>query len=363
MKNIKQKLLALTLIGIMVCTLTGCPAGSADYSAVETSSSAYDSSFAGGTGLNGISSNSTSYSKSEYQYEDDASYQEYDTANAETPEKEEQPADTETNYVEKKIVYNADLNAETKNIETALSDIYAALDQYKAYIEDESRDNWASYDTLYTRRSANLTIRIPSKHFNAFIQGLSNENLLISSMNKTSTDYSEYYYDKESRINSLRVQETRLLELLEKASDVSTMLQIENNLTDVRYQIESLTKELKTIDSNVQYSTITMYIREVERYTQPETEPQTFGDELKETIKDSYENFIEFLKEFLFWFIGAFPYLVILGVIIFGIVKVSKKKNKKKKERQAEILAGAATKVKKNIESPNKENTNISDKK
>lgn len=363
MKNIKQKLLALTLIGIMVCTLTGCPAGSADYSAVETSSSAYDSSFAGGTGLNGISSNSTSYSKSEYQYEDDASYQEYDTANAETPEKEEQPADTETNYVEKKIVYNADLNAETKNIETALSDIYAALDQYKAYIEDESRDNWASYDTLYTRRSANLTIRIPSKHFNAFIQGLSNENLLISSMNKTSTDYSEYYYDKESRINSLRVQETRLLELLEKASDVSTMLQIENNLTDVRYQIESLTKELKTIDSNVQYSTITMYIREVERYTQPETEPQTFGDELKETIKDSYENFIEFLKEFLFWFIGAFPYLVILGVIIFGIVKVSKKKNKKKKEKQAEILAGAATKVKKNIESPNKENTNISDKK
>lgn len=363
MKNIKQKLLALTLIGIMVCTLTGCPAGSADYSAVETSSSAYDSSFAGGTGLNGISSNSTSYSKSEYQYEDDASYQEYDTANAETPEKEEQPADTETNYVEKKIVYNADLNAETKNIETALSDIYAALDQYKAYIEDESRDNWASYDTLYTRRSANLTIRIPSKHFNAFIQGLSNENLLISSMNKTSTDYSEYYYDKESRINSLRVQETRLLELLEKASDVSTMLQIENNLTDVRYQIESLTKELKTIDSNVQYSTITMYIREVERYTQPETEPQTFGDELKETIKDSYENFIEFLKEFLFWFIGAFPYLVILGVIIFGIAKVSKKRNKKKKEKQAEILAGAATKVKKNIENPNKENTNISDRK
>lgn len=362
MKNIKQKLLALTLIGIMVCTLTGCPAGSSDYSSIETSSSAYDSSFAGGTSLNGMSSDSTSYSKSEYQYETDTSYQD-DTANAKTPEEEEQPADTETTYVEKKIVYNADLNAETKNIETALSDIYAALDQYKAYIEDESRDNWASYDTLYTRRSANLTIRIPSKYFNTFIQGLSNENLLISSMNKTSTDYSEYYYDKESRINSLRVQETRLLELLEKASDVSTMLQIENNLTDVRYQIESLTKELKTIDSNVQYSTITMYIREVERYTQPETEPQTFGDELKETIKDSYENFIEFLKEFLFWFIGAFPYLVILGVIIFGIVKISKKRNKKKKEKQAEILAGAATKVKKNIESPNKENTNISDKK
>lgn len=362
MKNIKQKLLALTLIGIMVCTLTGCPAGSADYSSVETSPSAYNSSFAGGTSLNGISSNSTNYSKSEYQYEDDASYQEYDMADTETPE-EENSADTEANYVEKKIVYNADLNAETKNIETALSDIYAALDQYKAYIEDESRDNWASYDTLYTRRSANLTIRIPSKHFNAFIQGLSNENLLISSMNKTSTDYSEYYYDKESRINSLRVQETRLLELLEKASDVSTMLQIENNLTDVRYQIESLTKELKTIDSNVQYSTITMYIREVERYTQPETEPQTFGDELKETVKDSYENFVEFLKEFLFWFIGAFPYLVILGVIIFGVVKVSKKRNKKKKERQAEILAGAATKVKKNIENPNKENTNVPDKK
>jgi hypothetical protein len=57
----------------------------------------------------------------------------------------------------------------------------------------------------------------------------------------TGDDVTDQYFDAQSRLSALRVQETRLLvELLEEAASLEDILDIEDRLSEVRYEIERL---------------------------------------------------------------------------------------------------------------------------
>ena len=51
------------------------------------------------------------------------------------------------------------------------------------------------------------------------------------------------YVDVEARLKSLKLQEERLYAMMEQAGDLETLLAIQNQLTEVQYQIESYTAQ------------------------------------------------------------------------------------------------------------------------
>lgn len=239
--------------------------------------------------------------------------------------------DTKQNFTERKIVYSVNTKLQTKDLNKALILIKKNLEECGGYIEAEELSNNGSIDSKYQSRNSYMEIRVPSKNLEQFLIGLENENLYTLSLYKDSQDYSESYYDKESRIASLRIQEKRLLELLEQAKDINVMLDIENRLSNIRYDIELLTKQMNIIDSNVDYSRVTVRISEVVDYDEIETEPKTFFEEIKETIKESWTSFVEGVEDFVIWFILAFPALIIWSVIICGVIFIIKKIRKRNK--------------------------------
>ena len=317
----KNKIIILIMCAIMIFSLVGCSSSVSKDLAMEGIS--MDS--VSGSGFLGMNS---STSKGDYYYDSN-----YETEVAPSAPKEEATEDstiTDNNeqYLEKKIVYTADVSTQTKDMAKAREAIEKMIADLEAYISDESTSTNGSIDSNYRSKNTYLTIKIPSKNFHTFLDGIESENIFVENMSKNSTDYSTQYYDKQSRIDSLKIQQDRLLEMLKQATDVKTMLDIESRLSSVRYEIESLTKELKYIDSNVQYSTINLRIREVVKYEENNFQSKTFWEELKEEIFDSADNFIDFSKELLFAFINLFPYIVII-IIIFTVVRKIRRKRKK----------------------------------
>lgn len=313
----KQKIwLATILCIVMIFTLAGCGSDSGNYESVST-----DSINSGMTIGNGISNNSKSEPSYEESYENTDSY---------SPEENKEQEPEKDAVYKRKIVYTADVSLQTKNMTEARKELDSLIEKYDAYIASENSSNDGDIYSDYKRESLYLEIKVPSKDFQNFLDNVSSENLFVQSLNKTSEDYSTAYYDKQSRINSLRIQEERLLELLANAQSVDVMLQIENNLSNVRYEIESLTREIKFIDSNVEYSTIEVSVREVIKYDEYQPEPKNFFEELVETIKGSTENFGIFMKNLLFTVIYLFPYIVILTVIIIVVSKIKKKRKAKR---------------------------------
>lgn len=56
---------------------------------------------------------------------------------------------------------------------------------------------------------------------------------------KTTEDVTLEYVDTESHLKALKTEEETLLALLEKAEKLSDVFEIQEELTNVRYQIES----------------------------------------------------------------------------------------------------------------------------
>lgn len=341
MKN--KKFLSIILVSIMTLgLLTGC--GSKAYMSDSIESmyvGSSDSLNVMGMGTNSSSSNggfSGSFGSSNSMQETSKFTDVYDyELETETSTSVDVPVienTNEKNYLEKKLVYTANVEAQTKDMTKAKESIDKMIQEFEGYVETEYSYKNGGFDYGYTRTTLDIKIRIPGPKFNDFLNGLEGENIYINNMNKSSVDYSTTYYDKESRINSLRIQEERLYDLLANASDVDIMLRIENQLADIRYEIESLTKEMKFIDSNVDYSTINLKLEEVVKYDVAVEEPESFFDELKDVIKYTTRDFTEWCKNALFSIIYMLPFLVVFAIVILIIILPIKHKIRKKKAKK-----------------------------
>lgn len=225
-----------------------------------------------------------------------------------------------------KIIYSADATLESTSFDEAVKSVLALIDEYKAYVESSSM-NGSNYSSISSgnagSRSAEYVIRVPAESFEKLMSSLSTIGNVPYSHVYTE-NVSSQYYDTEARLRTYRAQEDRLLELLDKAETVSDVIEIENELTEVRYRIESLQTTLNGWDRQVSYSTVYLSLREVKEYT-PENRIG-FGRQIVNALAQG----LELLKDFVLSFATALPLLIIVAAVVFGIIKLIKKLRKKK---------------------------------
>ena len=241
-----------------------------------------------------------------------------------------------------KLVYSADIDVETKDIDFALDSIYAKIKEYGGIIQDENRRNMGNvvYDDYYrhtSNASAYIYVRVPQENYDAFINSIEDKdgNIVVCNISKNVQNMTKVYYDTESRLRSLRIQEERLFNFMESAKSVSEMLDVEDRLTDVQYEIDSATNSLATIDNDVKYSKVSLEIQEVVKYTDKQENPKNFFERVWGYMTDSLDNFLDNCEDIIEVAIYAIPNIFLLVVFYFVIVKVfrvikAKRKAKKK---------------------------------
>lgn len=310
----KKKLFGILAVTLAFTTFAAC--GSSKY----TSDAVYD-----GKSYSSVNSmaESAAYDEGYYDYTEES----YDSSYSDTE------AGTYNDSARKLIkTYNIDI--ETEHFSEMMSFVDRTVNELHGYIESESTYNGSNG---YDRRNSSLTIRIPKANVEVFIQKVGNEGN-ITRENLSVEDVTLQYVDTESKKASYEIEQQRLLDLLDKAESIEDILTIEERLSVVRYQLESMGSQLRTYDNLVDYATVYLYIDEVKAYTPPV--PETYGDRLANAFVDSVESVFEGLKNFLVWLIGAIPVILILavvGLIIFFIVRAiirsDKKRNEKKKAK------------------------------
>ncbi len=234
---------------------------------------------------------------------------------------------------EQKRILKGSVTAESTDFDNALDMLeqkIAALGGYIGSSEIQGNSLGSS-----NRRRATLTVRIPAASFRDFIDGLS-EFLNVTSESTASEDITQSYYDTESKLNSLKIQEERLLAMLEKAEDLDTLIKLEERLAEIRQQIEYYDSLIRAYDSQVDYATIAVTLYEVLTLSEPETEDVTFTQKIKTAFQNSWSAFIRILQGLLLVIIYLLPFLIVAVVLIL-ILRPILKKNAAK--RQARILA------------------------
>lgn len=246
----------------------------------------------------------------------------------------------------RKLIKTVDMSVETKDFDGMLAGLKQQIAEAGGYVENMNTYNGSIYSGSGRTRSSDMTVRIPEEKLDAFL-GEVNQLGNVIRRSDSVEDVTLTYVDLESHKKALETESARLLELLEKAETVEDIITIEQRLSDVRYQIESMESQLRTYDNKISYSTVYLSIQEVEVLTPvvQETTWERISGGFMESLSDVGNGF----KEFFIWLIVKSPILVIwaaiIAAIIWIIIKCDKRRQRKRKEAYkaaGQIRSGAA---------------------
>ncbi len=267
----------------------------------------------------------------------------------------------------RKLIKTVNMSTETREFDKLIATINERIESLGGYAES-FEVNGNSYDT-YSERNAFIVARIPANKLDAFVSKVEDESN-ITSRNESAEDVTLQYADVEAHKESLKIEQKRLNELLEQADKLENIIELENRLTEVRYEIESYESRLRMMNNQVDYSTVNLSIREVKEYTPEPVYEQSFGERIAEGFLDSCEGAWELIQDFIVWFVSILPVLLVILVIvfvifliIFGIIKLiisiarknAKKNEGRKKAKGNKVVATALPNPPENVTEEKKE--------
>lgn len=237
---------------------------------------------------------------------------------------------------ERKIIQSAGMDVETLEFDKAVKMLKDKINNVGGYIESSSVQG-KSIDDHYSTRYASFVLRIPKDSFLLF---MSDMNTIGNVINESTygEDITSQYYDTEAHLKTLEVQEERLLDILRKAEKIEDIISLERELTNVRYQIESLQGSMKRWDNLVSYATLHLSLREVIEITEKVETPKTLGEKISARFSRSVEGIKDFFEDLTIFGIGSLPYLIIYIPVILVLVLVLRRALKKARKKNEVIV-------------------------
>lgn len=157
--------------------------------------------------------------------------------------------ETETIY-ERKLTKNGSIRFETSNLDKTKQLITNAVASLNGYI---SNDNTSESDN---RTENSLIVRIPADKADSLITVIESNASKIDYKSIDVQDVTEQFIDLDTRVRTKKEVETRYRELLARATSVEEMLKIEEQIGNIRTEIESAEGRLRYLSNQVQYSTL-----------------------------------------------------------------------------------------------------------
>ncbi|MBO7668426.1 MAG: DUF4349 domain-containing protein, partial [Firmicutes bacterium] len=184
------------------------------------------------------------------------------------------------------------------------------------------------------KRDGHISIRVAADRARQAVEEISALGELQSN-DFSSQDVTGEYYDIAARLSALETQEQRLLELYGQAVSVPEMLEIEDQLTDVRAQIESLQGTLNYYDQLTALSLIEIYLHTPSDYGQG-VEPkgwQGFVGKLKTNFLTGLNNTLDGLAGLLVWLVRVLPFLILLAAVVIVLLLIVRRRRKAKPKK------------------------------
>lgn len=223
---------------------------------------------------------------------------------------------------DKKLIVTGNINIETLEFDNLLENLNKNIVDAGGYVQSSSINT-----NRNESRSYNASIRIPADKYNDFLTK-TKQTGNVTWYNENIDDITTEYTDLTARVNSLKAEETKVLEFYDKAENLEELMSIEARLTQIRYEIDSIETSLKNYDLLTSYSTLNITVIETKVYTKTN---DNFFSKLELSFKNGFTNFVNSIENFVLdvvYNIWAIIILVVLVIIAVVVVKTIRRKRK-----------------------------------
>ena len=165
-------------------------------------------------------------------------------------------------------------------------------------------------------QSATLTIRIEATRFDAMMAQLATLGT-VRSRSVRAEDLASSITDSSARLRNLKRTESDMLKIMDRSGRVGEILDVENQLSNVREQIETLQADVASMRGRVAYSTIDIQLN-AEAKSAP-VEPNALT-QLKNTFSAASHSLadttIALIAAFI-WAVVFAPFAIAFGVVLW----------------------------------------------
>jgi hypothetical protein len=227
------------------------------------------------------------------------------------------PGYTGDRETDQKIIRTASVNLEVGNVTMTLDPVKSIATAHGGYIGSMSV-NTRGTERLY----AVLTMRVPAREFDSTISAIKTLGTLRSE-SLSADDVTEEYVDLQARRTALASQLAQYNRIMERAVNVSEILEVQVQIERVQVELDRIDGRLKYLDNRVDYGTITV--------TLEDPEPVGSGDRFSivSVINESIAGFLAVTAGLFILLISIIP-LIILGIIAYAIYRWWRKRKGEK---------------------------------
>ncbi|TCK67857.1 uncharacterized protein DUF4349 [Winogradskyella wandonensis] len=206
-----------------------------------------------------------------------------------------------------KLIKESVMRYETQDMADAYSKLSQIISANDGFIQDDSEIK------SYGRTSRQIIARLPSDNFQNAIDAITKNVDYFDTKRINSKDVTEEFIDLEARLKAKKTLENRYLELLKQAKNVKEILDIEQELSTIREEIEAKQGRLKYLQNQVALSTIHI---EFYKVTSNKGVTKSYGSKMWNAVKSGFNG----ISIFFLGLLHIWPLILICG-ITFYIIK------------------------------------------
>lgn len=214
------------------------------------------------------------------------------------------------------------LSVHVKNVRTLHSELTAFVETVKGKVMNEN----VTVSTDDQSESGTLTVLVPNKDADAFFALIEQKAIKVVDRQVNSYEITQEYTDIARQLKQFEDTYAKVLKFYDKAKTVSELLEIQNQLTMVQQNIDSLKGRQMALDelsSNTQY---TIY-SSTNEFNLPYVPEGTF--ELAKTFKLAVRSLVatsDSIVKSLVYVVVFLPLFAILALVVWAVKRILVKK-------------------------------------
>lgn len=216
-----------------------------------------------------------------------------------------------------KLVKKGELTISSNSLEATKKTLHTLVKACNGNITNENMVK-SDFTTYYE-----IGLNVQAAYFDKFLQLLDSAELNIVSRSFSVEDITMQYIDDSTRLQNKKKLEKKYLELLSKAADMRSTLDIEAKIEEIRTNIEVKESQLKLLNKQVAYSDFSVRI-ELDDVNLSKNSKSKFFYRLGKGISNGWYG----MKEFLIFLVTIWPVYLFAAAFIYLIRFLVRKRRK-----------------------------------
>lgn len=161
--------------------------------------------------------------------------------------------------IERIVIRNASLSISVDDPVRSMQDISRMAESMGGFVVSANQYKTTNASGQEFPR-ADVTIRVPVERFNEVLEAIKSGAGQVLNENVTGQDVTSQYTDLQSRLRNLEEAEQQLREIMASANRTEDVLQVFNQLTNIREQIEVVKGQIQYYEQSAALSAISVGI-------------------------------------------------------------------------------------------------------